>query len=176
MPTLVVEDGTGLPNSNTYIDVAYADSYFTNQGNTVWDTYAQADKETFIFNACTALDNKWGSAYRGTIWSGEQALLFPRSTFIDGNGRRVPAQTIPKCLQDAQCELSLQTGEGTDLYVDPASASTGVTAESSSVGRGAVVESITYASPTTSSTYQVAMTILRPVLKATALTGSASRG
>jgi len=176
MPTIVVEDGTGLSNSNSFCDVAYADSYFTNKGDTTWDTFVLADKETFIFNAATAVDAKWGSAYRGSIWSSAQAMLFPRTTFRDGNGRYVPAQTIPKELKDTQCEFALTTGMGTDLYVDPNSADVGVKSKSSSVGRGAVDESVEYFSPTTSTTYNEHITLIRPILVPTAFTGTAIRG
>lgn len=176
MPTLVVEDGTGLVNANSYIDVAYADSYFTNKGDLVWDTYTLADKETYVFNAATAVDAKWGSAYRGTMWTSDQAMLFPRTTFIDGNGRKVAAQTIPKELKDTQCEMAFTEGAGTDLFIDPDSGSSNVKQTSSGVGRGAVEESVTYFSPTTSSTYTVPLTLIRPILKATAFTGSAIRG
>lgn len=176
MPALVPENGNGLVNSNTYVDQAYADSYFSNLGVTVWDTFTQDEKETYLYNAAAVLDNKYGTSYRGDIYSNTQAMLFPRTSFDDTNGRYVAAKTIPTALKNAQCQFALYAGEGISLYVDPNRDSVGISSESSSVGRGAVTESVSYFTNKSSATYQTGLTLLRPVLISQAFTGYAVRG
>lgn len=34
--SLIVEDGTGLPDAESYASVAFADAYFTARNNSAW--------------------------------------------------------------------------------------------------------------------------------------------
>ena len=40
----VVEDGTGLSNSNSFVAVAFADSYFADRNQTAWAGTDEAKK------------------------------------------------------------------------------------------------------------------------------------
>lgn len=102
---LVVEDGTGLTNAESYIDVAFADAYFLKRGNTEWDLII--NKESRIVLAMDYIENNY--TYQGTKLVSTQALQFPRLI----NGETV----YPIALKNAVCELALKSNED-DLLAD----------------------------------------------------------
>lgn len=102
---LVVEDGTGLSNADSYIDVAFADAYFLKRGNTEWDTLT--NREQLIVRAMDYIDNNY--SYKGTKLVSTQALQFPR--LIDGE------TVFPIALKNAVCELALKSNDE-DLLAD----------------------------------------------------------
>lgn len=94
----VVEDGTGKPDANSYIDVAYADAYFTLRGNETW-TFATADEHVVaIVQATDYIDARWGSLLDSTRTTETQALEFPRKKW----------EGIPETLKKACCEYALR--------------------------------------------------------------------
>ena len=102
---LVVEDGTGLSNSESYVDVDYVDAYFLKRGNTEWNLIT--NKESKIVLAMDYIENNY--TYLGIKLLSTQSLQFPR--VIDG-------QTIyPISLKSAVCELALKANNG-DLLQD----------------------------------------------------------
>lgn len=102
---LVIEDGTGLSNSESYVDVAYVDTYFLKRGNTEWDLIT--NKESKIVLAMDYIENNY--SYKGTKLISTQALQFPRLI----NGETV----YPIALKNAVCELALKSNEE-DLLAD----------------------------------------------------------
>jgi hypothetical protein len=120
MVTLVVEDGTGLANANSYVSLVEADTYFTNQG-TAGAAWAAPDalKNEYLANACTALDAVFGRNYISYLRASDttiQSLLWPRENVWDRHNRRIPAGGIPQEVKDAQCELALLLQSGVDLF------------------------------------------------------------
>lgn len=119
MVTIVVEDGTGLANSNSYVTLAEADTYFTNQGN-AGASWAAPDafKNEYLVNAAFALDRTYGQWYLSQLRRGDssQAMLWPREIVWDRNGRRLEYGTIPQVIKDAQCEMALLLQQGVDLF------------------------------------------------------------
>lgn len=118
--TLVVEDGTGLANANTYISLADANTYFTNQG-TQGAAWAAPDelKNEYLVNATTALDAVFGRDYISYLRASDttvQSLLWPRENVWDRHNRRIPAGGIPQEVKDAQCEMALLLQSGVDLF------------------------------------------------------------
>lgn len=103
---LVIEDGTGLSNAESYIDVAFADSYFLKRGNTEWDLIT--NKESRIILAMDFIENNY--TYIGTKLVSTQSLSFPR--LIDGE-TMIP----PLSLKNSVCELALKANSG-DLLQD----------------------------------------------------------
>lgn len=104
MTLIVVENGTGLDNANSYISVAEADTYHTTYGNTTW-TGSNALKEQYIFKAMQYLENTYFfHGYRTYV---VQALQFPRTNIpVDYNEASLDG-TVPQKLKDAICELAL---------------------------------------------------------------------
>lgn len=102
---LVVEDGTGLSNAESYIDVEFSDSYFLKRGITEWA--GLTNKESLIIRAMDYIENNY--AYQGTKLLSTQALQFPR--LICGES------VYPIALKNAVCELALKSNEE-DLLAD----------------------------------------------------------
>jgi len=105
---MIIEDGTGLSNSDTYADVAFIDAYFLKRNNTSW-TGDNAQKEAYIYLAMDYMESVYGQSWVGTTLNDTQALTMPR--LLDG-------ETIyPVALQNAVCELALRAIGG-DLLSD----------------------------------------------------------
>ena len=103
--SLIIESGNGDSNSESYIDVAFADAYFLKRGITQWD--GLTNKESLIIRAMDYIENNY--TYQGTKLLSTQSLQFPR--LING-------ETIyPIALKNAVCELALKSNEE-DLLQD----------------------------------------------------------
>lgn len=105
-----VEDGTGLPDSNAYVDVAFANSYFTLRGNQDWEALSEPQKEQAIVLATDYIDMRWGSRFKSQpLHPDTQALLFPR---VEWDG-------IPTQLKRATVEYAVRSAVNGDLWPDP---------------------------------------------------------
>ena len=102
---LVLEDGTGLTNSESYVDVDYVDAYFLKRGINEWASLA--NREQLIIRAMDYIENNY--TYQGTKLISTQALQFPRLI----NGETV----YPIAIKNALCELALKANNG-DLLQD----------------------------------------------------------
>lgn len=76
--TIIVEDGSGLPNSNSYGSVADADIYFTDRNNIVWLNLTTAEKEVLLIKASDYINLRFGQLLKSEILVETQALEFPR--------------------------------------------------------------------------------------------------
>lgn len=111
--TFVVEDGTGLPNSTSYVSVAYADAYFADRGNTVWPTLTQPLKEAALINGTDYIDLRWGPFLAGMKFKDDQALQFPRKMCCDSDVAMFPAALLKAC-----CEYAVRASQE-PLFQDP---------------------------------------------------------
>ena len=171
MATIIVEDGTGIANANSYATLAEADQYFSDTGNLGW---AGTDdfKNQNLINATAAIDATYGSRYISELRDNTgQALLWPRDTVWDRHRRRLNGDEIPQSLKNGQFEMALLRQNGVDLYPEGRK-DNNLTAESVSIGD--ISESKTYQkSPTEQAVYdgfrkieQILWPILLPVTKA----------
>lgn len=105
--TLIVEDGTGMVDSESYVSVSDCDAYATNNGLSAW-TGVTAVKEVALRKATRYLDTyyKW----RGARVRTTQALEWPRDgwTWADPAVMRLKA---------ACCELAIKAISA-DLFAD----------------------------------------------------------
>ena len=91
---LVVEDGTGKSNANTYISQSDADSYFSSRDNpTAWTGLSSAKKDAALIYATVTLDGMWD--FVGTVTTSTQSLAWPRDGVWDEEGRRIEADVSP---------------------------------------------------------------------------------
>lgn len=104
-----VEDGTGYEDSNSYVDVSYADDYvaFYFPEDTSWDLKSVGQKELTLITGTKFVD-------RMVDWSGEifkqsQALKWPRTEFRDVDGRVITAGTIPSKVKDAVVIMAVES-------------------------------------------------------------------
>ena len=102
---LVIENGQGLSNSESYVDESYVNAYFLKRGNTEWDSIT--NKESRIVLAMDFIENNY--TYLGTKLVSTQSLSFPRLI----NGETV----YPASLKSAVCEWALKANNG-DLLQD----------------------------------------------------------
>lgn len=104
----IVEDGTGVANANSYIDVAWADTYFTDRGNTDWTDASTSAKQVALIRATDYIDVTY--VFIGIKASSEQGLEWPRSYAIDIYGEELTG--IPTILKKAVAETAVRALAG----------------------------------------------------------------
>jgi hypothetical protein len=107
--SLIVEDGTGRSDAESYCSVATADTYHTAFGNAAWAALLEADKEAALRQATRYLDSKYANRWLGTRVYEDQALAFPRSGIEDYDGFTVDADSVPIKIQNATAEMALHS-------------------------------------------------------------------
>ena len=99
---LIVEDGTGLPNANSYCDLDYALEYCTMKGYTSWQSLSETEQKVFIIRGTEFVDNFYN--WRGRKGKGSQALSFPRFDLYDDDNyliNGIPDKLRKACLEAA---------------------------------------------------------------------------
>lgn len=110
--TLIVEDGTGLSDAESYASVTYADTYHYNRGNTDWSGFSTAAKEQLLRKATDYMLQKYRGELKGTRVSDSQALDEPRDGVYIDNNVLVSNSIVPKEFKNATCELALRSNDG----------------------------------------------------------------
>ena len=110
--TLIVEDGTQVTNSNTYVTEAQLEAYAEGLGVTL-----SGELEPMLRKAAEFIDSHEANL-KGTRVEREQAMAFPRNgIYIDGwywTSTEIPRQVIL-----CQMALALDINAGVDLYNKP---------------------------------------------------------
>ena len=83
---LIVEDGTGLANSNSYIDISAATAYHADRNNTAWAAADVPSQTAALINASTFIDSKYRSSFKGYRKNLTQAMEWPRVAVLDDWG------------------------------------------------------------------------------------------
>ncbi|CAH6959675.1 conserved hypothetical protein [Vibrio chagasii] len=109
---------------------AYFDDFYGIDNE--WEYVEEEVRRSLLNRATLAIDSRFGQSFRGDIFSQEQANLFPRTEFVDGNGRTIAENTIPVSLVRATAELALLASQDSDIF--GADNRTGIQSESVSVG------------------------------------------
>lgn len=154
---LIVEDGTGLSNADSYQSLTAADSYAANFGLTAWSSLAASpgiddtQKEVALRNATLNIDIS--RIYIGVKLNDDQSLEFPRS----------PEDEIgmPQRVRDCAVILADLHVQGIDLN----EVAELIREISVGVGKSAVVESKKYDSPLLVSSTQKAYNLLRDYIE-----------
>lgn len=109
--TIVVEDGSGVANANSYVSVADARVYATNRGT---ELPSNDDEVAAMLIRATDYLEAQECRYQGKRTSPTQALAWPR-TGVFLNCDEVPSNVIPKSLIAAQVQLAMAINAGFDL-------------------------------------------------------------
>lgn len=109
---LIVENGDGLPDAESYVSVAEADSYHEDYGNTEWSSASPADRGIALRRATQWIDGKYGRRFIGIPSDGSQALLWPRR---ESDAYCTSLTGIPVKLRQATAEAALLIVRGEDL-------------------------------------------------------------
>lgn len=106
---LVVEDGTGLSEADSYISVEYFDAYATSRGLTVPEGAEPTAKESALRRATTWIDAAYGSEFSGVRLRGrEQALQWPRRGARDAEGDVISSEEVPVEIERAAAEAAMR--------------------------------------------------------------------
>lgn len=109
--TLIVEDGTNVPDANSYADLAFIRAFALARGVTLSATDSVV--EVMAINAMDYIEGK-RSAYQGSKTYVDQALQWPRTgVLIDCAAW--PDDAIPKELKNAQAQLCIEQLSSPDL-------------------------------------------------------------
>ena len=103
MATIVVEDGTGLTNSNSYISEADFSTYADDRGITL-----TGDTAILLI---TAMDYIEQQPFQGSKYTEAQALVWPRINVVV-DGYTIDSDEIPTLLKDALCEVAIGVDGG----------------------------------------------------------------
>lgn len=104
---LVVEDGSGKSNAQSYISVADAETYHSeHEDPTTWRNALDADRERALKLATQYIDSKFQYRWLGIKTDSSQALDWPRTGAVDPNGYYIEADAVPQALKDATAELA----------------------------------------------------------------------
>ena len=113
---IVVEDGTGLADAETYVSVADCTAYLDARGKTAFGLLTVPEKEAALRNAADYLDAKYGSRLQGYRLVVTQALYWPRECVTYDNVTWDPAP-LPVPLIRSCCEAAALSSTGTDLFL-----------------------------------------------------------
>lgn len=105
--TLVVEDGTGKADAESYASVADADTYWTARSGTAWAALTTGAKEAALRQATEYLDAVYAGRWKGDRGSAAQALSWPR-TGVVVDGYALASDTLPVALARATFELAVR--------------------------------------------------------------------
>ena len=109
---MIVEDGTGLTDANSYASVEFADDYFSARGVSEWADLETEVKEQSLIKATDYIDSIF--QWYGKKEFEHQALRFPRVSIRDYEGAEIKG--IPLCLKQAVCDAAALVSSGTELF------------------------------------------------------------
>lgn len=105
--TLVLEDGTGLEDSNTYVEYTDLEDYAEARGITTLPA-TQAELEALLVRAMDYIESL---SFIGDKLTQEQALQWPREN-VSIDGFDVDEDVIPLLLKEAQMETAMAINDG----------------------------------------------------------------
>lgn len=109
--SFVVEDGTGLPNANSYCDLDYALEYCVSKGYTNWLSLTEDMQKVYIIRGTEFVDNFYN--WKGRRGSQSQSMAFPRLDLYDEDHYEV--RGVPDKLKKACIEAAfLNSSSGSD--------------------------------------------------------------
>lgn len=140
---IVVEDGTGMDDANSYATVAELKAYFDLRG---FSYAGKTDDQlaSALIQATDYIENKYRGKFKGKIEFPDtpQALSFPRLCLYDLNG--VVVEGVPTRLKNATIEYAKRALTAL-LAPDPTTGDSGAYVASQTETIGPITESVTYA-------------------------------
>lgn len=162
---LIVEDGNGLLDAESYASVAEANAYHVALNTTTW-TGTDPAKEAALRAATSYVDGRYGASFPGWKRTKDQALLWPRSAAVDASGWSIDstgAAAVPPALKRAVMYLA-SIALSAQLAPDVERGGR-IKAKSIDAGQGAVGVSTEYeAGAPVGTTYRTAELLLAPLL------------
>lgn len=120
--SLIVEDGTGKSDSESYISVSDADTYHSNRGNTDWAALTTTEKEQLLRGATDYMVAVYRLRWDGYRYVNTQALDWPRIYVpvrdicsVNAYPEYVDFDIVPTQVKNACAELALKANTETLL-------------------------------------------------------------
>jgi len=114
--SLIVEDGSGLANAESYISAAGADARMSAIGDATWAVLTTAQKEEALRRSTIYMEQAYRGRWTGLRMTREQALSWPRyGVCVDGF--YLPSDEVPADIANACADLALKAAAG-DLNED----------------------------------------------------------
>lgn len=102
---IIVEDGDGIEDANSYASEDDLGTYSDDRGITL----ASGDAEAALIRATAFIDARYGSSFAGYQKSGRsQGLQWPRSAAYDAGDWLIPEDEVPKEVIQATCEAAIR--------------------------------------------------------------------
>lgn len=115
--SIIVEDGTGKADSESYISVADASTYHSNRGNAAWASLASDTvREQCLRKATEYMQATYRQRWQGLRVLTTQALDWPRYD-VEVDGYAVASDIVPVEVQRACADLALKASTA-DLLAD----------------------------------------------------------
>lgn len=114
---LVVENGTGLSNAESYVSVAGADTRMSNLGNTNWTTLTTVEKEQALRRATVYMAQAYRERWAGNRHTTTQALDWPRNSVVVDGFVVIESNVVPADVANACADLAFKAAAG-DLNAD----------------------------------------------------------
>lgn len=112
---LIVEDGSGLANAESYASVSFADTYLAARGMTLWATMSTTEKEQALRRATDYIEQAYRQSWAGYLVTTTQALMWPRYEVpIRGSLAYAyyPSNAVPLIVQNACAAMALKAASG----------------------------------------------------------------
>lgn len=139
--SMIVEDGTGLANANSYGTTADYKQYWKDRGTTL--TQAGGVLETQLVRATDYIELVFAHRLKGEKEFPEtQALSFPRTGIKDRDG--VEFSGVPEAIKRATFEYAKRIYDSSTLLPDPSVDSSGVKILSKKEKVGPISEETTF--------------------------------
>lgn len=131
----LVEDGTGLANSTSYLSTDDANTYATTYNVPNWLALDVTLQQQYLMDATYCIDRLYGQDFLGIPMSHDyiQALLWPRFTVVVNGIQVVETGQLPYQLTQAVFEVACMDMNGLNLYPEP-NRTPFLTGESKSIG------------------------------------------
>lgn len=113
--SLIVEDGTGLSNADSYISLDDARVYADNYGYTL---PVDDDEASMYLRKAVAYIDNYASSFSGELVNDEQSLYWGRVNAYKCSGRNqicIPDKTVPNEVKFAQVIAAAEYATGSDV-------------------------------------------------------------
>ena len=125
---LILEDGTGVANANSYVSQADVNAYVTQYipaSDAVWTLIATGDKDNWIIQGTEIVELTYRARFRGSKGTKAQALYFPAvGVTLASSGYALDSDVVPTDLTDAVAYASVRLSEGKIFFGDKDDSST----------------------------------------------------
>jgi hypothetical protein len=112
---LIIEDGTGNPGANSYIDIPYVSNYLLGEQLETWVALSEPEQESAIIRASRYVNSAF--SWLGTRKTLDQGLLWPREGVkLDG----FEIAGVPKEVKEATAECVALVMQDAELFSEKA--------------------------------------------------------